>query len=172
MAAMVGCLALLAAGCTGAPGSSGATRAPAPAGPTPSTVAKQVCQFEAIQDIDSALGQRATVADRTWVDHLYSCQYRYPTGTLTLSVKELSSWGQTLDYFRSLAQRLGRRRTLLGLGQGAFQTTDGSVVVRKDWKVLLVDISALPARFGRPATSSGYDAVTVGGVILGCWAGD
>jgi hypothetical protein len=147
-------------------------RAPKPAGPTPSTVAKQVCQFEAIQDIDSALGQPATVADRTWVDHCYLCQYRYPTGTMTLSVKELSSWGQTLDYFRSLGQRLGRRRALLGLGQGAFQTTDGSVVVRKDWKVLLVDISALPARFGHPATSAGYDAVTVGGVILGCWAGD
>ena len=62
MAAMVGCLALLAAGCTGGTGSSEATRAPKPAGPTPSTVAKQVCQFEAIQDIDSALGQRATVA--------------------------------------------------------------------------------------------------------------
>jgi hypothetical protein len=166
---MVGCLALWAAGCAGG---AGATPSPAPAGPTPSAVARQVCQFEAVQDIDSALGQRASVTDRTWVDHRYSCQYRYPTGTMTLSVKELSSWGQTLDYFHSLARRLGQRRALRGLGQGGFQTPDGSVVVRKDWKVLLVDISALPARFGRPVTSSGYVAVTVAGVILGCWAGD
>ena len=91
---------------------------------------------------------------------------------MTLSVKELSIWGQTMAYFRSRARQLGSQRVLRGLGQGAFQTTDGSVVVRKDWKVLLVDISKLPARFGRPATSSGYVAVTVGDVILGCWAGD
>jgi len=63
-------------------------------------------------------------------------------------------------------------RDLQGLGQGAFQTTDGSVVVRKDWKVLLVDTSGLPARFGVPATTSGEVAVTVGDIILGCWAGD
>jgi hypothetical protein len=169
MATVVTGLALVAAGCTGG---SGADGSPQPAGPNPSAAARQVCQFEAIQDVDSALGQSADVVDRTWNHHLYSCRYRYPTGVMTLSVKELSSWGQTLAYFRSLALRLGHRRTLPGLGQGAFQTGDGSVVVRKDWKVLLVDISALPARFGRPATSSGYVAVTVGGVILGCWAGD
>ena len=28
----------------------------------------------------------------TWVDHLYSCRYGYPTGSIELSVKELSSW--------------------------------------------------------------------------------
>lgn len=58
------------------------------------------------------------------------------------------------------------------LGQGAFTTTDGSVVVRKDWKVLLVDISGLPARFGVPPTSAADVADTVADVILGCWAGD
>jgi hypothetical protein len=46
------------------------------------------------------------------------------------------------------------------------------VVVRKDWKVLLVDSSGLPAQFGVPSTSSGDVAVTVADVILGCWAGD
>jgi hypothetical protein len=46
------------------------------------------------------------------------------------------------------------------------------VVVRKDWKVLVVDSSGLPAQFGVPPTSSGDVAVTVGDVILGCWAGD
>ena len=67
---------------------------------------------------------------------------------------------------------MGKKRDLQGLGQGAFQTTDGSIVVRKDWKVLLVDISGLPPQFGVPATSSGDVAVTVGDVILGCWSGD
>jgi len=42
----------------------------------------------------------------------------------------------------------------------------------KDWKVLLVDISALPAQFGKPSTPSGNVAVTVAGVILRCRSGD
>jgi hypothetical protein len=46
------------------------------------------------------------------------------------------------------------------------------VVVRKDWKVLLVDSSKLPPQFGVPATPSGDVAVTVADVILGCWSGD
>ena len=102
----------------------------------PSAIAKQVCQQEAQADIASALGEKATVSDPTWVDHLYSCHYGYPTGSMALSVKELSSWAQTLAYFKSLGVQLGNARSLANLGQGAFQTTNGSVVVRKDWKVL------------------------------------
>lgn len=131
-----------------------------------------VCQDEARSDIASALGEKAAVSEPTWQAHLYSCRYTYPTGSFVLSVKELSSWAQTAAYYRTLGTKLGNARTLQGLGQGAFQTTDGSVVVRKDWKVLLVDSSSLPASFGIPPTSSGDVAVTVADVILGCWAGD
>ena len=46
------------------------------------------------------------------------------------------------------------------------------MVVRKDWKVLLVDNTGLPPQFGVPPTSSTAVAVTVADVILGCWAGD
>jgi hypothetical protein len=131
-----------------------------------------VCAHEAVSEINSALGEKATVTKPTWVDHRYSCQYGYPTGSMAVSVKELSSWTQTKQYFNSLATTMGKARDLPGLGQGAFQTTDGAVVVRKDWKVLLVDPAGLPAQFGIPPTSSGDVAVTVGDVILGCWAGD
>jgi len=131
-----------------------------------------VCAHEAQREIASALGETATVSTPTWVDHLYTCGYAYPSGSITLSVKELSSWSQTTAYFDGLATRLGKARDLQGLGQGAFQTTDGSVVVRKDWKVLLVDSAKLPSQFGVPATSSGDVAVTVADVILGCWSGD
>ena len=108
----------------------------------------------------------------TWIDHLYSCRYIYPNGSFTLSVKELSSWSQTFTYFRGLRSELGDSNTLFNLGQGAFQTRNGSVVVRKDWKVLLVDISGLPAQFAEPPTPSGNVAVTIADVILGCWSGD
>jgi curli biogenesis system outer membrane secretion channel CsgG len=179
---VVAVVALVATGCgagastssttTSGASSTATTRAPLPAGQKPSEIAKQVCQEEARQDIASALGETATVSEPTWVDHLYSCRYSYPTGSMVLSVKELSSWTETDAYFQMLADQLGKTRELENLGQGAFQTTDGSVVVRKDWKVLTVDISSLPAQFGIPATSSGDVAVTVGDVILGCWAGD
>lgn len=166
-------LTLAAAGCSGgAVSTTLTTRAPLPAGPNPSAISKEVCHSEARHDITEVLGETATVSTPTWHDHLYSCRYSYTSGSMELSVKELSSWAQTKAYFHSLATQLGQTRMLPGLGQGAFQTTDGSVVVRKDWKVLLVDTSGLPAQFGVPPTSSGDVAVTVGDVILGCWAGD
>ena len=165
-------VALVGAGCSGGAGTTPTTRPPQPAGAEPSPIAVEVCSHEASTEIDSALGERATVSHPTWVNHLYQCHYGYPSGSMVLSVKELSSWTETKEYFDGLAGTLGKARELQGLGQGAFQTTDGSVVVRKDWKVLLVDSTGLPAQFGVPPTSSGDVAVTVGDVILGCWAGD
>jgi hypothetical protein len=164
---------LLGAGCGATSGSSPTTtRPPLPAGPVPSAITRQPCGKEARQQIASALGESATVSDPTWVDHLYSCTYQYPTGSMTLSIKELSSWPQTLGYFGSFGAATGKTRDLEGLGQGAYQTTDGSVVVRKDWKVLRVDPTRLPAQFGVPPTGSVYVAVTVADIILGCWQGD
>jgi hypothetical protein len=164
-------VAIVSAGCSSSP-TTPTTERPLPAGPHPSEIAKMVCADEARSDIAEALGEKATVSEPTWQDHLYTCRYGYPTGSFVLSVKELSSWAQTYAYFRTLGTELGNSRDLQGLGQAAFQTTDGSVVVRKDWKVLLVDSSGLPAQFGVPPTSSGAVAVTVADVILGCWAGD
>jgi hypothetical protein len=131
-----------------------------------------VCQLKTQKELARVLGVKATEGPRTWIDHRYSCPYLYPNGKFVLSVQELSSWGQTLSYYHSLGRRLGDARSLANLGQGAFQTTNGSVVVRKDWKVLLVNVASLPDQFAVPPTSSGDVAVTVADVILGCWAGD
>jgi hypothetical protein len=124
----------------------------------------------------SALGETADVSTPTWVDHRYACIFGYPTSTPTgsfgVSVKELSNWTDTYAYYDALASRLGKSRDLESLGQAAFQANDGSVVVRKDWKILLVDNTGLPPEFGVPSTSSASVAVTVADVILGCWAGD
>jgi hypothetical protein len=148
------------------------TTTPLPAGRLPSKISKQVCSGEAQSDIAEVLGVKAVVQTPTWVGHLYSCRYQYPNGSMVLSVKELSSWSETKDYFATLGQEMGDVGKLGNLGQGAFTTGAGSVVVRKDWKVLLVDISGLPPQFGVPPTSKGDIADTVADVILGCWAGD
>jgi hypothetical protein len=136
---------------------------------TPSRLATMVCAPKAAGEIDQIVGQHATVTDKTWLDHRYSCRYRFKLGTMVLSVKELSSWSQTFRYFRSLGAELGRKQTLYALGQGAFKTRDGSVVVRKDWKVLLVDTSRLPREV---SSNTGSIALDVAAAIIECWHGD
>ncbi len=131
-----------------------------------------VCQRKAATEIRDALGEQATISAPTWARHRYACTYRYPTGALTLSVQELSSWRQTYRYFDRLARSLHRTRSIFELGQGAFRVRNGSVVVRKDWKVLLVDVSRLPGRFGSPPSSASEVALAVAGVIMDCWHGD
>ncbi len=170
---------LLAAGCSGGQSASprvSTVRAPRPAGAVPSPISVQVCSHEAQTELANALGEQATVSAPTWADHRYACTYDYPrappAGSYEVSVKELSSWSETYAYFDALAAAQGKSRDLEALGQSAFQTTDGSVVVRKDWKVLVVDDTGLPPQFGIPPTSSAAVAVTVADVILGCWAGD
>jgi hypothetical protein len=149
-----------------------ANRRPLPAGRKPSPIAVMVCRTKVQREIAEVLGMRAKVTGRTWVDHTYSCRYGYANGSFELSVKELSSWSQTLAYFHGLGARLGDVQLLGNLGQGAFRTSTGDVVVRKDWKVLLVDVSGLPSTFGVPPTPATDVGYTVADVILGCWDGD
>ena len=174
---LVASLGLLLAGCSSGSSSPSislqSSRRPLPAGPTPSAIAKMVCAPNAQREIAHTLGVHAVVSPPTWIDHAYSCRYEYPDGAFVLTVKELSSWPQTLAYFAAIGREQGRTTAHVpGLGQGAFQTDNGSMVVRKDWKILNVDISGLPAQFGKPPTSRGDVAVTVADLILACWAGD
>jgi hypothetical protein len=131
-----------------------------------------VCAKEAQAALGSSLGVTPVqVTTPAWSDHVYSCQYVYSTGTFSLSVKELDSAKQTTAYFNSFGARLGRRPGGLAIGQGAYVTTDGSVVVRKDWKVLYIDISHLPPQFGQPSQSASDAALSVAATILSCWSG-
>jgi hypothetical protein len=184
-------LALLLAACgssakpAASPPSSSATTT-VPSGPTssvhiakaasnvPSVSAKMICETEAEDDIyQSATGVKTTAAFKPkWVDHVYSCDYVYPGGAkMTLSVKEVSNAEETANYFDSLAAKLGKTRDVLSLGEGAFQAADGSVVVRKDFKILLVDVTKLPAEFGVPSDTRGDVAINVAATIMGCWVG-
>ena len=184
MGRLVACLsgcALLLAACGGGPAPSAGggsrpsvKRVPLPAGPLPAHVTKMVCDGESRRKIARVLGIGADVPPPTWQRraHLYDCDFEYPTGRMVLTVKELSSWQETFSYFRGLARRYGRIDTLGNLGQGAFVTRGGSVVVRKDWKVLLVDVSGLPKEIGSPPTTPAGVAYSVAALILGCWAGD
>jgi hypothetical protein len=142
-----------------------------PAGPNPSISAKMVCEPEAQSEIAGAIAVKAErVTQPTWVDHLYSCTYVYPNGKIVLSVKELSSAAETTAYFNGLATTYGKRQPLNGLAQGAFIATNDDVVVRKDYKVLLVDVQGIPKSFA--ATTTRVEAAeSIAATIMSCWSG-
>ena len=161
---------------TSTPATAGAPRTirhiAQPAGPNPSESAQMVCAPEAQRELTSALGVTATmVTTPTWTDHVYSCRYVYPNGAIVVSVKELSSAAETTAYFTSLRAQFGESERLKGVAQGAFVTSNGSLVLRKDYKVLFVDISGLPVPFGSGFTTRAQVAVGVGVTVLGCWTG-
>ena len=130
-----------------------------------------ICAAEAQKDLAKSLGINATtVTTPTWVDHVYSCQYVYPNASISLSVKELDNAADTTRYVDGLAQQLGRTESL-AMGEGAFLTSTGSIVVRKDWKVLHIDVSQVPSAFGQNLMDHRDTAVSIAFAILGCWTG-
>jgi len=136
--------------------------------PNPSTSAKMVCSKEAREDIAATLGIEAKkVTKPRWVrkDHLYSCAYVYPRGKIVLSVKELSSGTETTNYFNSIKHKYGATQDLKGMGQGAWVLKNSDVVVRKDYKVLLVDVTGIPERLV-PAMRRSDVAVSSGAVTM------
>ena len=90
---------------------------------------------------------------------------------MALSVKELKNKAGTAAYFTSLRAQLGESERLPGVAQGAFVTNSGSLVLRKDYKVLFVDTSGLPVPFGSGFQTQGQVAVGAGMTVLGCWNG-
>jgi len=149
---------------------AGGASAPAKAGGAPSKAAQMVCSAEAQKDIAEAVGATTTApVTPTWADHLYSCTYAYADGRIALSVKELNDAASTTAYFASVESNIGHGTDVAGVGQGAFQGDTGSVVVRKDFKVLDVDVNALPDNFGSPPIDRGEAAMRVAVTVMGCW---
>jgi hypothetical protein len=181
MVAAFAALALPAAGCARSAGPVNAapavSRSPSPAtastsGDAPSASARMICESEAAQEIYAALGvQPSQPPTPNWTDHLYSCRYVYPFGTMVLSIKELSDAALTTAYYASLQNSLANHTTTQVLGQPAFVGPDGSIVVRKDFKVLHVDVSGVTDQFGVPPHPRADAAFNVAAVIMSCWTG-
>ena len=142
-----------------------------PAGKNPSISAKMICETDAINEIAAAIEVKSTrVTTPTWADHVYSCTYVYPHGSIVLAVKEVSSAAETTAYFDGLAKKHGKKQTINGLAQGAFLTPGDDVVVRKDYKILLVDVKGIAANF-EPAMARSDVAENVAAAIMSCWTG-
>ena len=142
-----------------------------PPGVDPSASSKMVCSAEAQRDITASIGVKATVSAPTWVDDVYSCKYQYPDGVITLSVKELASEAATTKEYNADAAAQGRRPDVVSFGEGAYITTNGSVIVRKDFKVLDIDVAHLPLKFGSPAQDRSDIALSIAATVMSCWTG-
>ena len=140
-------------------------------GKDPTDSAKMVCAPEAQTELAAALGAKTTsVTTPTWMDHVYRCAYDYANGSFTLAVKELPTIDDTVDFYNAEKAKHPVSQ-LLDLGQGGFVSTDTTTVVRKDNKVLVVDVNRLPAQFGKPAEAPADASASIAVVILGCWTG-
>ena len=139
----------------------------------PSISAQMVCSEEAQDDIyKGATGVKTTkVSTPTWEDHVYACDYVYPNGTMRLETKELSNEEETTAFFDSQAEKLGKSEDLNGIGEAGFSTDNGSAVIRKDYKVLTVDVSKLPEDFGKPSAPRSDVAINTAFQIFQCWVG-
>ena len=130
-------------------------------------------QPEAQQEVlANATGVRLThPATATWEDNLYACRYVYGTNVMVVSVKELANKTETDAYVASLERQLGVTRNV-PIGPRAFLARNGSVVVQKDYKVLLVDVRDLPQKFGEPLDTRENITLNVATSIMGCWTGE
>ena len=172
---LVGGLAVAGCGSSSSTSSGATTTAkPAghPAGAQPSDSAKMICSSEAQTEIAASIGVKAAVSKPTWVDDVYACKYVYPKGTITLSVKELNTKTQTTSVYNAFATKLGKRPEVVSFGEGAFITTNGSVVVRKDFKVLNIDVTGLPQQFGQPPQDRSNIALSIAATVMSCWTGE
>jgi hypothetical protein len=170
--AMTTVAALARAGCgtTAAPSTAPSSTAPRATAGGPSASTRMICASEAQHDLARTLGLAATsVSSPTWRSHVYSCRYRYADGAFTLSVYQRADADAAHATFAALGAQLTRRMELDGLGEDAVTTADGSVLVQKDDDVLLVDIRALPPRFGVPPDSRANAAISIAATIMGCW---
>ena len=131
-----------------------------------------VCEPEAQEDIEELVGVEATqVGPLGYANHTSTCRYVYPNGSFMLIVQDLSNDITTTRAYDALAAQRGKVDTIDLPDAQAFSTTDGSVVMRKDFKVLLVDIKQLPATFGNPPVPRADSARLIMKAVLGCWTG-
>jgi hypothetical protein len=154
-----------------APSASASPAASAAA--TPSAAAKMICSDDIKGKVKQVLKLSTDAPTRTsFVDHLYTCTYTLPQGPLVLSVHDSASKAAAGTYYTGLRPTLGPTSGLPGLGEHAYGTSRGTVVVLKDRQTLVVDATALPSVFGSDQQKRTDLAYEIASDVLGCWTGD
>jgi hypothetical protein len=139
--------------------------------PRPSAKARMICAGEAQSDLAGVLATRAKVSAPTWRDRTYSCSYRYPNGYFDIAVTEFP---RTADAKKDFAQKQSAptvTRPSLDIADGAFLRQNGSIVIRKDRRLLTIDPAHLPERFTKLKLSRPAVAQAIATTVLKCWTG-
>jgi len=139
----------------------------------PPASAAMVCDA----DIKSKVRQALSLAgppstEWRWSDGVYTCDYHLPLGRLSVQVTVLTGAPQARTLFDADRARTLGARPLAGLGEGAFGTENGTVLVLKDNQVLVVDTTRLPPEFGVNGQRRADLAYEVASDVMGCWTGD
>jgi hypothetical protein len=93
-------------------------------------------------------------------------------GRMSLQVTILAGADQARATFDADRSRMLGAQPLAGLGERAYGTEDGTVLVLKDSQILVVDTTRLPQEFGANGQRRGDLAYEVASDVLGCWTGD
>ena len=159
----------MTAAATGAPSASSNTSTAA-AATGPSAAAQMVCSTDIKDKVKQVLSLPTTpAAHGTFVDHRFTCTYDLPMGALKLSVQDSPSKVAAATYFTRLRPTLGTTDTVIGLGERAYGTPSGTIVVLKDSQTLSVDATGLPTVFGAQNQKRTDLAYEIASDVLGCW---
>jgi hypothetical protein len=139
--------------------------------PRPSAKARMICADEAQEDLAGVLAVKAKVSAPTWRNRTYACTYRYRSGSFDISVLELPKIAMATTEFTRLSAEPTVTNPDLGMADGSFLRSDGTVVVRTDRRILEVDPTRLPEAFGKLRLTRAALGRTVATVILRCWKG-
>ena len=141
----------------------------------PSQPAGMICSLEVAQAVQRTFALPSTPkATDHWADHTYTCDYRLPTSTLRLSVKDLDEATAGRAFFDALHRRLPGAHPIRGLqnlGFPALETpgSTGDVVFLKDHKTLWVDARRVAAKDLPPGFSRTGAAYGVAAAVIACW---
>jgi hypothetical protein len=170
-ASLLTLLVLLAgcrAGAVAAPGSDVGS----PTG-TPPASAAMICDADITSKVRVALGLADPPSTEwRWSGDVYTCDYLLPMGRMSLQVTILAGADQARATFDADRSRMLGAQPLAGLGERAYGTEDGTVLVLKDSQILVVDTTRLPQEFGANGQRRGDLAYEVASDVLGCWTGD
>jgi hypothetical protein len=142
------------------------------ASPTPPASAQMICSDEIRSQVKGALGLDSTPTPQSsWADHVYTCTYAVPLGTLVLAVTvapSVDAAGAQLDALRAQA---GAADPEEGFGERAYSAPGGVLVAVKDNLVLTVDATALPDDLGA-GHQRRIDVVRLlAAGVFACWTG-
>jgi hypothetical protein len=182
-------LLILLGGCgatpppTGSPGPSpgrsnvGAVAAPGsnaepPTGKPPASAA-MICDADIKSKVREALSLAGPPSTEWgWSNGVYTCDYHLPMGRMSLQVTVLSDASQARTMFDADRARTLGALPLAGLGERAYGTKNGTVLVLKDDQILVVDTTQLPQEFGANGQRRTDLAYEVASDVMGCWTGD